>query len=405
MRFLLFALAANAARLLTVDEPIQDQYIVVFKKHLSKNVISSHKEVATMKNVQIDRHYSIGELFNGYAARMPQDSLNYLLDQPEVDYVEQDGMAHATDYFKDEKVYAKRDNEVCTTQEGATWGLVRTSQVELDIDGKYTYGEDGGGAYAFVLDTGIYIQHNDFNGRASWGKNFVDTDDTDGNGHGTHCAGTIGGTKYGLAKNCRLVAVKVLSASGSGAWSGVIDGINYVANDVRRPATINMSLGGSKTQALNDAVDAASQHGLVTTVAAAGNSNANTCLYSPASATTAIAVGATDNTDRKASFSNYGTCMSLFAPGQSITSTWIGDPDADNTISGTSMAAPHVCGVVTKYLAEHPTENPAVVKAWILSQASGNLIIGVPANTANLLLFDGCNATKAPTLKLSKRYL
>lgn len=406
MKFLLFALAVNAARLLTVDEPIQDQYIVVFKKHLATSIMNSHKEVATMKNIQIDRHYSIGELFNGYAARMTHDSLNYLLDQPEVDYVEQDGLAYASDYFKDEKpAPSKRNGDVCATQEGATWGLVRTSQLELNIDGKYSYEADGGGAYAFVLDTGIYIDHNDFGGRASWGKNFVDSDDSDKNGHGTHCAGTIGGTKYGLAKKCRLVAVKVLAASGSGAWSGVIDGINYVANDARRPATINLSLGGGKTQAVNDAVDAASEHGLVTTVAAAGNNNGDTCAFSPASSVTAIAVGATDNTDRKASFSNHGSCMSLFAPGQAITSTWIGNPDADNTISGTSMASPHVCGVVTKYLGERPKDAPSVVKAWILSQASGDLVTGVPINTANLLLFDACTASNATTVKLAKRYL
>jgi len=408
MKFLLFALAVNAARYLTVDEPIEGQYIVVFKKHLDQKLIASHKEVAAMKNVQIDRHYSIGELFRGYAARMPQESLTYLLDQPEVDYVEQDGWAHATDYFKTEEALPTKRDAVCATQEGATWGLVRTSQLSLDINGKYQYESDGGGAYAFVLDTGVYIEHNDFNGRASWGANFVgDGDDSDKNGHGTHCAGTIGGTEYGLAKNCRIVAVKVLSASGSGSWSGVIDGINFVANDSRRPASINMSLGGGTQQSVNDAVDAATSAG-VTTVAAAGNNNGDTCGFSPASARTAIAVGATNNADNKASFSNHGTCMTLFAPGQDITSTWIGSPDADNTISGTSMASPHVCGVVTKYLGERPLDSPAVVKAWITAQASGDLVRGVPARTANLLLSNRCapsvsNTTK--TVKLSKRYM
>jgi subtilisin family serine protease len=405
MKFLLFALAANAARFLSIDEPIENQYIVVFKKHLAKNLLDSHKEIAMMKNIQIDRHYSIGELFNGYAARMPQDSVNYLLDQPEVDYVQQDGLAHASDYFKDEPVPTKRDSNVCATQLGATWGLVRTSQVNLDINGKYSYEADGGGAYAFVLDTGIYIGHDDFNGRALWGANFVDKDDFDGNGHGTHCAGTIGGTQYGLAKKCRLVAVKVLSASGSGAWSGVIDGINYVANDARRPATINLSLGGGLNLAVNDAVDAASLHGLVTVVAAAGNNNGDTCASSPASASTAIAVGATDNADNRASFSNHGECMSLFAPGADVTSTWIGAPDAVNTISGTSMASPHVCGVATKYLGERPKDAPSVVKAWILDQASGNLVKNVPLKTVNLLLFNGCSQSTNATVKLSKRYL
>ena len=402
MKFLLFAIVANAARYLSRDAPIEGQYIVVFKKNIPKDAMTTHKEVATLKNVQVQRHYSIGELFNGYAAHMDQDALNYLLNQPEIDYVEQDGMARATEYFKTEEV----PSNVCATQDGATWGLVRTSEVELNINGKYNYDKDGTGAYAFVVDTGIYVEHNDFNGRASWGANFVDADDTDGNGHGTHCAGTIGGTKYGLAKKCRLVAVKVLSAGGSGAWSGVIDGINYVANDARRPATINLSLGGSFMQSVNDAVDAATNHGRVTVVAAAGNNNGNTCSFSPASATTAIAVGATDNMDKKASFSNHGSCMSLFAPGASITSTWIGNPDADNTISGTSMASPHVCGVATKYLGTRPEDAPAVVKAWILQRASGDLVTGVPINTANLLLNDMCATVvaNATTVKLAKRY-
>jgi serine protease len=393
MKFLLFALAANAARFLTVDEPIDGQYIVVFKKQLPTKTMDAHKEVAALKNIQINRQYSIGDQFNGYAASMSQDALNYLLDQPEIDYVEQDGMAHAS-YSAD-----------CTTQDSATWGLVRTSQIELNINGKYQYQEDGGGAYAFVLDTGIYIQHNDFNGRASWGANFVDSDNSDKNGHGTHCAGTIGGTKYGLAKACRLVAVKVLDASGSGAWSGVISGVEFVVKDIRRPATINLSLGGGKTQSVNDAVDAATTFGVIV-VAAAGNSNADTCNFSPASAKSAIAVGATNNLDQRATFSNHGTCMTLFAPGQSITSTWIGNVNADNTISGTSMAAPHVVGVVTKYLAQNPKATPALVKEWVTQTASGNLVKSVPLNTPNLLLYDGCiqSSVNATTVKLTKRY-
>jgi len=390
-------LVANAARYLTVDEPIDGQYIVVFKKHLPTKTMEAHKEVALLKNIDISRQYSIGEEFNGYAARMSQDSLNYLLDQPEVDYVEQDGMAHAS--------YSQSLGDECKTQEQATWGLVRTSQIELNINGKYSYEDDGGGAYAFVLDTGIYWQHNDFNGRASWGANFVnDGDNNDKNGHGTHCAGTIGGTKYGLAKNCRLVAVKVLDNSGSGAWTGVISGIEFVVKDSRRPATINLSLGGGKTQSVNDAVDAAATFGVIV-VAAAGNNNGDTCNFSPASAKLAIAVGASNNVDQKATFSNHGPCMTLFAPGQSITSTWIGNPDADNTISGTSMAAPHVVGVVTKYLGENPKDTPQQVKEWLLQQASGNLLKLVPANTANLLLFDGCiQSSVNATVKLAKRY-
>jgi subtilisin family serine protease len=404
MKFLLFALAANAARYLTVDEPIEGSYIVVFNKYLDQKFIAAHKEVAAMKNVQIDRHYSIGELFRGYAARMPQESLTYLLEQPEVDYVEQDGWAHATSV---KPILSKRDNDVCATQEGATWGLVRVSQLALSLNGRYAYNNNGDGAYVFVLDTGIYTAHNDFNGRASWGANFVgDADDTDKNGHGTHCAGTIGGTNYGIAKNCRIIAVKVLSASGSGSWQGVIDGINYVANELNlRPAVISMSLGGGLQQSVNDAVDAATAQGVIT-VAAAGNDNGDTCRSSPASARTAIAVGASNNADRKASFSNHGTCMSLFAPGQDITSTWIGAPDADNTISGTSMACPHVAGVVARYLEGRPSDSPAQVKDWVVGGATNDLLAGVPVRTANKLLSMRCpTSTSNSTLKLSKRYM
>jgi len=315
-------------------------------------------------------------------------------------------MAHVADYFKpvDPNVAPGSPN-VCTVQEGATWGLCRTSEVNLNIDGIYKYDMDGTGAYAYVIDTGVYWQHNDFEGRASWGANFVDSDNTDGNGHGTHCAGTVGGAHYGMAKKSRIIAVKVLSASGSGAWSGVISGINWVANDsTHRPATANLSLGGGKVQAVNDALDAAVLHGNVVMVAAAGNNNGDTCNFSPASAPQAIAVGASDNQDRKATFSNHGRCMTLWAPGVAVTSDWIGNPDADNTISGTSMAAPHVCGMAAKYLGSRPQDTPAQVRTWLLGKASGNLIKGVPTGTVNLLLYAGCESLSKNSTKLSNRY-
>jgi len=403
MRWLLLVAAANAAQYFTREEPIDGAYIVVFKKHLAKNVMDAHKELVTLKNVHIGHQYSIGELFNGYAAKMEQPQLNFLLEQPEIDYIEQDGMAHIVDYFKEDK---KKADDACTTQSGATWGLCRTSEVELRIDGNYKYDMDGAGVYSYIIDTGVYWQHSDFEGRASWGANFVDQDDFDGNGHGTHCAGTVGGAFYGMAKKCRIIGVKVLGASGGGAWSGVIAGINWVANDsTRRPATANLSLGGGKVQAVNDALDAAVLHGNVVMVAAAGNNNGDTCNFSPASAPLAIATGATDNQDRKATFSNHGRCMHLFAPGVAITSTWIGNPEADNTISGTSMASPHVCGMATKYLSSRPGDSPAMVKTWILSTASGNLVKSVPANTANLLLYAGCGpAANSTTVKVPNRY-
>jgi len=408
MKFLLLALAVNAARYLTVDEPIEGQYIVVFKKHLTKGIMAAHKEVAALKNVEIAHEYGIGEFFNGYAGKMDQTALNFVLDSEEVDYVTQDGWAHAMDYFEAPKVEQAEKTEApgndCITQTGATWGLVRTAQRNLNIDGNYAYALEGDGVTCFIIDTGIYVAHTDFNGRASWGRNFIDADDSDGNGHGTHVAGTIGGTKYGMAKNVRLVAVKVLNAGGSGAWSGVISGIQWVANDTRRPKTANMSLGGGRNQAVNDAVDAAVRAGVVI-VNAAGNNNQDTCNFSPAGAPLGIAVGATDNADRKATFSNHGPCMTLFAPGVSITSDWIGSPTGDNTISGTSMAAPHVCGMVAKYLEIYPNAAPDLVKQWLKDTASGNLVKGVDARTANLLLFGDCNIQSgANVTKLPNRY-
>jgi len=207
-----------------------------------------------------------------------------------------------------------------------------------------------------------------------------------------------------MAKNVRLIAVKVLNAGGSGPWSGVISGINWVANDSRRPRTANMSLGGGKNPAVNDAVDAAVRMN-VHIINAAGNNNQDTCNFSPAGAPLAVAVGATDNMDRKATFSNHGPCMTLFAPGVAITSDWIGSDTADNTISGTSMAAPHVCGMVAKYLQLNPAHTPDLLKLWLKDTASGNLVTGVDARTANLLLFGDCDIKSSNTTeKLANRY-
>jgi subtilisin family serine protease len=276
------------------------------------------------------------------------------------------------------------------TQTGATWGLVRIDERDLNLDGRYSYDDhaDGTGVTAYILDTGIRITNLDFGGRASWGTNTVDTVNTDENGHGTHVAGTVGGTTYGVAKNVRLVAVKVLNKFGSGTFSGIIAGIDWVVAHRNGPAVINMSLGGGKTQAVNDAVENAIK-ARVTVVVAAGNNNANACNYSPASAPNAVTVGASDSLDRKATFSNWGECVDLFAPGVGITSDWIGSNVAINTINGTSMASPHVAGLAAMELELNPSATAGEVETEINREATRDRVTNLPTGTRNLLEYTG----------------
>jgi len=291
----------------------------------------------------------------------------------------------------------------CLTQTQATWGLDRVSERKINLDGIYEYPDTAGtGVEAYIVDTGVLITHVDFAGRATWGENFVDSQDTDCNGHGTHVAGTVGGTAYGIAKKVKLIAVKVLNCAGSGTNAGVISGIQYVAQKATKPAVANMSLGGGYSAALNSAVKAAVTAG-VTFVVAAGNSNDDACSYSPASEPSAISVCASDieesgslQEDVRSYFSNYGSCTDLFAPGSTITSDWIGSNSATNTISGTSMASPHVCGAAALLLADTPSMTPAQVKSAITSGGTANEVdLACAGNadcldTPNVMLFNQC---------------
>lgn len=295
----------------------------------------------------------------------------------------------------------------------APWGLARISHRDslgFSTFNKYLYSADGGeGVDVYVIDTGTNYKHVDFEGRAKWGKTIPSGDvDEDGNGHGTHCSGTIAGKKYGVAKKANVVAVKVLKSNGSGTMSDVVKGVEWAAlahrDEVKKAkdgkrkgfkgSTANMSLGGGKSPTLDLAVNAAVDLGLHFAVAA-GNDNADSCNYSPAAADKAVTVGASTLADERAYFSNFGKCNDIFAPGLNIQSTWIGSEHATNTISGTSMASPHIAGLLAYFLSMQPSSEsayavpeitPKKLKAHLIAVASEGLLSGVPSDTTNVSL-------------------
>jgi subtilisin family serine protease len=305
---------------------------------------------------------------NGFAAKLNQGQLKKLLKHPEVAYIEQDS-----------------EVSLEATQTGATWGLDRIDQANLPLNGTYNYNGTASNVTAYIIDTGIYTAHSDFGGRAAVAYDAFGGNGQDCQGHGTHVAGTVGGARWGVAKAVKLRGVRVLDCNGSGSNASVIAGMNWVANNAVKPAVANMSLGGGLNSTVNNAATNMVNRG-ITVAVAAGNSNANACNYSPAAASGVLTVAASTNTDAKASFSNYGSCVELYAPGQNITSTWIGSTSATNTISGTSMASPHVAGVAALYLGANPSAAPSTVNNWIITNSISGVISGNPAGTPNRLL-------------------
>jgi aqualysin 1 len=308
---------------------------------------------------------------HGFSAEMSEDDALALSNDPRVRFVEEDSVM-----------------EIVATQTSATWGIDRIDQAARPLSGTYTYTATGSGVNAYIIDTGIRTTHTQFGGRASVafdavgdGRNGIDC-----NGHGTHVSGTVGGTTYGVAKAVRLFAVRVLSCSGSGSTSGVIAGVDWVTAHHISPAVANMSLGGGVSTALDTAVRNSIASG-VTYAIAAGNSNANASTSSPARVSEAITVGSSTINDARSSFSNVGSVVDIFAPGSSITSAWSTSNTATNTISGTSMATPHVAGVAARFLQNNRTASPAAVRNAIVNAASLNRLTGIPTGTTNRLLF------------------
>ena len=379
-----------ATHVFAPSQPIPDRYIVVFKSSVGN---ADNEAANIMRGLQGKLHHTYKSALKGFSATLPAKALPGILKNPNVDYIEQD-----------QTVALNQTAQLpeTITQNSATWGIDRIDQVSRPLSQTYTYNYIGTGVTAFIIDTGINSDHAEFTGRIGSGANFApdagDTNTGDCNGHGTHVAGTVGGKTYGVAKGVTLVPVRVLDCAGSGSNSGVIAGINWAAATTTRPAVANMSLGGGLSSALNAAVAGAVTEG-VTMVVAAGNSNRNACNYSPASEPSAITVGASTSSDARASYSNYGTCLDIFAPGSSITSAWIGSNDASNTISGTSMASPHVAGVVALALAAKPDATPSEVVAFLKENGSSNQLSSIGTGSPNLLVYSLANgAPTAPVL-------
>jgi len=389
---LVVAVTAELAPLLHADglQVIPGSYIVVLKDGLGLTDRDAHIlalkdriSVAGAVNAEVGWSYNIGSLI-GFSAKLTQELLKAELAHPDVKYIECDQVMSIN--FEQE-TRAPLDT---ITQTGATWGINRIDQRNLPLDGNYIYNSlAGSGVDVYVIDTGILVTHVDFGTRAQFVFTAITGEaNTDLNGHGTHCSGTVAGTTYGVAKLANLKAVKVLSASGSGTTAGVISGVNYVTNsrNLTRPAVASMSLGGGASATLDAAVNASILSGVAYAIAA-GNDNSNACNYSPARVATAVTAGATANTDTRSTFSNYGTCVDVFAPGTSITSDWIGSNTATNTISGTSMATPHVAGVLALQLALNGTLTPAQSKAWIQSNGTPGVVGNPGTGSPNILLY------------------
>jgi len=359
----------------SVQHSIFGQYVVTLRYVDATQVSAVAARLAHEHGGTVFQVYS--HALTGFAVRIDAPHAMALSHDPLVAMVEEDGEMHAI---------------AIVTQSGASWGLDRINERQLNINGFYSWSDrnDGAGVTAYILDTGINISHQEFGGlggRASWGTNTVDTITADENGHGTHVAGIVGGTKYGVAKEVKLVAVKVLNKQGSGTTAGVIKGIDWVTANHVKPSVVNMSLGGGFSATMNEAIEKSINSG-VKYVIAAGNDNKDACSVSPASAPRALTVAASDNADRKATFSNWGHCVDLFAPGVSITAAWIGSTSATNTISGTSMAAPFVTGVVAQFLEGDPSASEATVANALTSKATHGILSQVPIDTPNLLLYN-----------------
>jgi subtilisin family serine protease len=343
---------------------ISGSYIVVFKDGVVDALGTANRKIVAHAGTA---RYSYDGALKGFAAQLPAGAVAVLQTDPDVAYIEQDGIVN-----------------IETTQSGATWGIDRIDQHNLPLSGTYTYTSTGAGVTAYIIDTGIQTSHPQFGGRAAVAFDALGGNGQDCNGHGTHVSGTIGSSTYGVAKGVSLRAVRVLDCNGSGTNSGVIAGMNWVAANHVAKSVANMSLGGGFSASTNTAANNLASSGVFLAVAA-GNSADDACNYSPSSAANTTTVAASTKTDARATYSNYGGCVDLYAPGSSITSTWLSG--GTNTISGTSMATPHVVGVAALYKAVNGDASFSTIRTWLTTNATSGVITGNVSGTPNKLLY------------------
>jgi subtilisin family serine protease len=368
-------------------DPTSTNYIIVFKP--AANV---DREIGSIGAAKARIGNRFDNAFKGVTARLNDRQVFALSKNPNISFIEKDSSVSLVQPVS------------LTEQISATWGLDRIDQ-PIGRDGIYTYSATGSGVTAYVIDTGILSSHSQFGGRVQSGFSSIGGGTQDCNGHGTHVAGTIGSSTFGVAKSVSLVPVRVLDCNGSGTISGVIAGIDWVASQATGGLRVaNMSLGGAASSALDTAVNGLINKG-VTVVVAAGNNGANACNYSPARVPAAITVAASSSSDSFASYSNRGSCVDIIAPGSSIQSTWHTSNSATNTISGTSMASPHVAGAVALFFQQFGFQSPFQMDQLLKAKGSQNVISSTPAGTANLLLHtdprNGATATPEPEASVS----
>ncbi|MEV7086829.1 S8 family peptidase [Streptomyces sp. NPDC093085] len=364
--------APRTAPLERSPRAVPGEYIVTLAPSVSAASVA--------RQLRLAPHFTYDTVLHGFAAALTPSQLGHLRGFPGVEAVEENGVMAL------DPAEATSGHRPLVPAE--SWGLDRIDQRFLPLDGAYDVTATGAGVTAYIVDTGIETAHPEFAGRASVGYDAVGDgrNGQDCQGHGTHVAGTTGGARYGVAREVSLVAVRVLDCKGSGTNAGVIAGLDWVARTAHTPAVVNGSLGGPGSTAVDTAVTAV-RNGGVLPVVAAGNSSADACTVSPARARGAVAVGATDRTDRQAAFSNTGSCLSLYAPGVDIVSARLGGGSV--ALSGTSMASPHAAGVAALYLGGHPSASPGQVAEWLVDEATPDVISAIGAGSPDRLLYTG----------------
>lgn len=378
-----------AAELRTNSRPIEGRYIVVLKENAARlsSERSKSPRVADIAREMVGTHRakllrSYEHALRGFAVEANDDALAKLLLDPRVAYVEEDGVAYPS-----------------PTQSGATWGIDRVDQENLPLSSTYTYDTTASNVHAYVIDSGVLGTHTEFAGRMGNGYTAINDGQgtSDCNGHGTHVAGTLGGTTWGIAKGVTIHPVRVFGCSGGSPWSTVIAGIDWVSANHVKPAVANMSLGGGG----NSSADAATNNLInagVTVVVAAGNNSGNACSYSPARVPNAITAGSTQSNDARSSFSNFGACLDMFAPGSSITSAWWTSTTASTVLNGTSMASPHVAGAAALHLADNPNATPSQVATALNDKATLNKVTNAGSGSPNRLLYTLTPVPQAPVI-------